>query len=257
MACHTGRENGDSVKKKTGNWSTLSFINSHYLTAGGTVFTVTGYEYALQDYSNPARPAYPFRYEHDKIGLDPAIAPGTGTDKGPCVGCHMSAAERHIFLPVRKDPGGVITAITCPACANCHSGAYSLTPAILEAEKGYFNVALEALKAELATRGYNFISDSPYFTNRNWLSPGDVDTTGNTSGKNNMGAAFNYNLLVHDPGAFAHNRYYVKRLIYDSIDWLDDNILNGSVAAAINSLGALTAQQRADALSYLNNGVRP
>jgi hypothetical protein len=50
---------------------------------------------------------------------------------------------------------------------------------------------------------------------QNWLTAGDTDATGNTTGKNNMGAAFNFNLFEHDPGAYAHNRYYVKRLLYD------------------------------------------
>jgi hypothetical protein len=36
-----------------------------------------------------------------------------------------------------------------------------------------------------------------------------------------MGAAFNYSLLHHEPGAWAHNRLYAKLLIFDSIDWLE------------------------------------
>lgn len=44
-----------------------------------------------------------------------------------------------------------------------------------------------------------------------------------------MGAVYNFYMLYYDPGAFAHNRRYVKRLIFDSMDWLDDGILNKSV----------------------------
>jgi hypothetical protein len=44
-----------------------------------------------------------------------------------------------------------------------------------------------------------------------------------------MGAAFNLNLLHHEPGAYAHNRLYVKLLIFDSIDWLDNNALDGRI----------------------------
>ncbi len=44
-----------------------------------------------------------------------------------------------------------------------------------------------------------------------------------------MGAAYNFFMLYYDPGAFAHNRRYVKRLIFDSMDWLDDGMLNKSV----------------------------
>jgi hypothetical protein len=50
-----------------------------------------------------------------------------------------------------------------------------------------------------------------------------------------MGAAFNFNLFEHDPGAYVHNRYYVKRLIYDSLDWLDDNLMNYSVGATLTA----------------------
>jgi hypothetical protein len=79
---------------------------------------------------------------------------------------------------------------------------------------------------------------------KDWTD-GDNDASGATSGKNNMGAAFNYNLLEHDPGAFAHNRYYAKRLIFDSIDWLDDGTMNESVdltgyADAITWYGSAT-----------------
>jgi hypothetical protein len=95
--------------------------------------------------------------------------------------------------------------------------------------------------------------------------------TGVDTGPNNMGAAFNYNLLYHDFGAFAHNRYYAKRLIYDSISWLFDNdyrtttntTLNNAplnnapiqyfsdVEAAIQNSTLLTTQQKIDACTYL------
>jgi hypothetical protein len=44
-----------------------------------------------------------------------------------------------------------------------------------------------------------------------------------------MGAVYNFYMLYYDPGAFAHNRRYAKRLIFDSMDWLDDGKLNKSV----------------------------
>ena len=44
-----------------------------------------------------------------------------------------------------------------------------------------------------------------------------------------LGAAHNYNYLLHEPGAYAHNRLYAKRLIFDSIDWLDNASLDGTI----------------------------
>jgi hypothetical protein len=38
---------------------------------------------------------------------------------------------------------------------------------------------------------------------------------------NDYGAFQNGKVAAADPGGFAHNSYYVKRLIFDSIDWLD------------------------------------
>ncbi len=80
----------------------------------------------------------------------------------------------------------------------------------------------------------------------------DNDATGEASGKNNMGAAFNLNLLEHDPGAYVHNRTYVKRLIYDAFDWIDDNQLNYSVGATLSALGP--EPYKTKAVRYLLNG---
>lgn len=84
----------------------------------------------------------------------------------------------------------------------------------------------------------------------------DTDTTGAKTGKNNMGAAFNLRLLEHEPGAYVHNRIYVKRLIYDSIDWADDNSMNYSVGDTLTNYIPAAAIFRAGARTYLlQNGV--
>ena len=46
-----------------------------------------------------------------------------------------------------------------------------------------------------------------------------------------MGACFNINLITREPAAYAHARTYTRRLMYDTIDWLDDNTMNLSVSA--------------------------
>ena len=74
MACHTARESGDTVRGLNDpallssqtisvfNFSNIGFINSHYLSAGGQVFTATGYEFPGRPYNNIPE------YLHDKIG---------------------------------------------------------------------------------------------------------------------------------------------------------------------------------------------
>ncbi|MBI5637557.1 MAG: hypothetical protein HZA03_06275 [Nitrospinae bacterium] len=256
ISCHTGRESGSSIKSSTRTFTSgTSFINSHYLTAGGTIFAETGYTYYSSTGTfNYANPSY---YRHDKIGLDSTLAPNTGAN-GPCVGCHMTSTAdaaanygSHRFLPVQKDSAGVLTAITTTVCANCHSGQYSMTATELEHQNTLFQSTLEALKELMASKGFYYSANYPY-----WYSNA-AGTTAATSwgatkaiGQQNMGAAFNYNLLKHDPGAYAHNRYYAKRLIYDSMDWMDDQTLNHSTPGYLNSLaGGVT--YKADAIAYL------
>lgn len=322
MACHTGRESGDTIKNlnRPGmpavDFSNRSFVNSHYLAAGGFVFAATGYTFGGRNYGNLAA------YRHDAIGSP--SAPGTGAN-GPCIGCHMSRPGRngsHLFLPVTRVRSGETTSVTGVAsevCAACHGPNESGLLAVVQEERTRFADALEALKTLLETRGYYFADAHPYFFKlrartgqavvtqgsavvtgsgvdwiasgvtgtdaegeiadriridadgryhavksvdsptqltlqapyagasspggaaytivgdrvRNWLTAPDGDTTGAASGKHNMGAAFNFNLLAHDPGAYAHNRMYAGRLIYDSLDWLDDNELNYSAGATL------------------------
>jgi hypothetical protein len=158
-------------------------------------------------------------------------------------------------------------------------------------EKQQFTGAMEALNDQLLSqRQYLFAPYSPYFyVAANGYDPSYVESgsctknlpiknwqTGGTStfawdtkscvssavtagtagtGKNNMGAAFNFNLLEHDPGAYVHNRMYVKRLIYDSIDWLDDGVMNYSVGATLAALPPATSY-KSEAMTYLlPNGV--
>ncbi len=302
LNCHVGRETGKIIKEladptltsnkittPSGPYSFIntSFENSHYLTAGATVFKTSGFEfYSSYRYDNPSF------YAHDKIGV--GNHKNTGTS-GPCITCHMKP-DNHTFLPVAKDSSGNITALTSTACNNtlCHNGSMGVTE--IEHQKELFNAAMDALKAMLQNKlAIYFFNANPYFFTKpyvvgykesgscsenlavkNWQTGGTTAFSYSATtkscrsatavsgiidtGANNMGAAFNYNLLFHDFGAFAHNRFYAKRLIYDSISWLYDNDIKASsnalgylsdVEAAIQSSTALTPQQKSDACNYL------
>lgn len=249
ISCHSGRETGESVKVATGDFSNKSFINSHYLTAGGTVFGNTGYHYTNRDYSIPADDT------HVKIGMGTTgnAAVDAAAKNGPCAACHFGSKNGSHNLKPYTVYSATDTSIN-PLCTNCHTtrgeGSNSIT--WLEGHKARYQAGLEALRELLATKGYTFTTGYPYFAAKNWLSAGDTDTTGTVTGKNNMGAAFNYNLLIHDPGGVAHNRRYTRRLIYDAMDWLDNNQLDYSVFATLNALPDATAY-KANAISYLIN----
>jgi len=257
MSCHTGRETGDSIKLDPDADGNRSFINSHYLTAGGTLFGTTGYEYAGRDYTNPSY------FKHDKIGSSSAV--GTGSN-GPCVGCHMSTPNSHKYTNVTKDSAGTITAITSTACATCHTGNYALTAQILVDEEHEYMQTLDAAKAVLASKGMHFYNAHPYFYTAAYVAGGTNTAFTNWAGvyglalwKDTMGAAFNINLLIHDPGGYAHNRIYSKRLIWDAIDFIYDGVLDNDVTEAIDAqvtAGRITAAEATAAKTYLGT-TRP
>lgn len=148
MGCHLGREIGDNVKNDTDVDGVRSFINSHYLAAGGMVFNAAGYEFSGQSYDSVGF--------HKNVGQ--ANAYGTGT-AGPCVTCHMSSAEAHSFE--------VSAAST--ACGQCHGG---LTDAILEESEHEFHLALEELKLAMEAKGIYFYPAHPYFYNAPYVVGG-------------------------------------------------------------------------------------
>jgi hypothetical protein len=226
VRCHGARETGDSIKNSTDADGVLSFINSHYLGAAGTLFTAAGYEFAGQSYDNAGY--------HKNVGVANTFNTGTS---GPCVDCHMkSGTSGHGWEVVAKDVNGVITGITSNACAKCHGG---LNGGALEVSRGNYEIALNGLKDALAAKGINFYPAHPYFFTAPYVIGGTNTGFTNWAGvygfdkwKDVMGAAFNYNLLEHEPGAFAHNRQYALKLITDSIDFISDGVLDGQGIAA-------------------------
>ncbi len=258
MPCHTGRGSGKSIHDlntgRTGmtavDFSSFGFPDAHYLTAGGTMFKGTPYEYAGRNYVDPAS------FKHNQIGTP--SAPNTGSH-GPCVGCHMDRpgmSGNHLFEPVSTNTTTII--VSSEICFNCHAGSSTDFGVMVQDESDNYEFALAALENRLAVvSGFTFTTGYPYFTTVNWLSTGDTDTSGNTTGKNNLGAAFNMSLLHHEPGAYVHNSRYVKRVIYDSLDWIDDGQMNYSVGASLSSACTSTPEAWCTgAMSYvLPNGV--
>jgi hypothetical protein len=329
VTCHSARQSGDTIKNVTftgptvTTFSNMSFVDSHYLGAAGTIYRATGYTFG-RNYSDPAS------YRHKDVGSE--AAPNTGSG-GPCVGCHMyrtGSPANHLFSVVGKDSAGTIVSVVSEVCYNCHAGSSSGLADVVEKERVEFEEALSALMVVLDKKGISYnaaafpyvykqritgagasvISGSPVVTGLTTAGTATTDFfrieldgtaygiqsvdsatqitlktnyTGNTgtgayvifrgtrtdgvknwlfggseaAGQNNHGAAFNLQLLVHDPGAYVHNSRYTKRLIYDSIDWADDGLLNYSTGATLNALPA-AANYKAEAMLYLlPNGYIP
>lgn len=256
LNCHVGRTSGNSIKNVQRNYTSASFVNSHYLTAGGTIFGEIGYEFTGRNYNDPAFYAHRYLGTSDSRGKS-AVAIGSG----PCVGCHLAnktqPGEKHTFKPYVV--AGTALSPTCETIG-CHGPTDTrVTPRdqdwLKNTWQAQYQDALSALKYVLANNPYRkliFTSSSPYFSSKKWHSVAGPESDISVSGMNNMGAAFNYNLLIHDRGGVAHNRYYTRRLIYDSIDWLDDNQVNNSVGATLNALaGNGDTVFKANAIEYL------
>jgi hypothetical protein len=242
MDCHSGRNNGVSIQAQTAanaDFTNIAFIAPHYLAAGGTLHGKSGYEFPGRTYLNYSGNS------HRKIGMTNNNS--TGTD-GPCATCHISSAfngAKHTFKAISSATGAVV-AITTTVCTNCHASA--MTPSVLETDREQFNNALAVLQAALNDKGFTYSSSYPYFAAKNW-------GTGQ-AGANNMGAAFNYVLLLNEPGAYVHYSLYAKQLITDSIDAVHNNgAVSGDITGALNDLSAkgLITNDQVASMNTFNN----
>ena len=234
MDCHSGRNNGTSIQAKVisgADFTNLSYIAPHYLTAGGSLQGKSGYDFPGRTYAKLSDNA------HGKVGT--LNSNNTGTD-GPCVACHMSATAKHSFSPVTV-ANGEITSITATACANCHTDSSQFTATAVEARKVAFVNALTVLKEVLVSKGIVVTDNYPYVANKNW-------GTGQ-AGANVMGAAFNYKLFATEPGAYAHNPEYAKQLVADSIEAV---VTTGNTVTGSDISSYLTAGQKS-ALDLFSN----
>ena len=255
LKCHSGLQSGRSIKAQAAagaDFTNLAFISSHSSAAAGILFKSIGYEFSSREYGNK------WHFKHDRIGISNYTAYGydTGSD-GPCVGCHMSSPNRHTFSPLTRDGGGVVTAVTSTSCAGCHTGPAYLDGGRMNAREAKFAASLLALQKVLESRGIYYTDAAPYFF-RSAGNSNPSNAVTNWGNADTMGAAFNFNLLQHEPGAYVHNMIYTKRLIYDSIDFLDNGEFDNSVISTINCLPSLDATQKGTAVGYLvPSGARP
>ncbi len=256
VPCHSGRTSGGTVHAlntdptTTVDFGNLLFGDAHRFTSAATMFKAIGYEYANRVYTNPSS------YEHDRIGT--AAVPNTGTS-GPCIGCHMfqpGQSASHLMTAVGKT-GQVISSVSSEVCFNCHQNSSAGLAAIADNERLAYAAGKSALTYFLGPQLLTGVTTTFQVTTTDWRTPGDLDSTGNTTGKNNLGAFFNSRYLNFERGGYIHNSTYVKRLIYDSIDWLDDNKMNYSVGTSLNAVDGVANTWKALAMTYLlPNGVR-
>ena len=212
IVCHSGRGNVDTMT--TGARSSR-FVGHHAPAAGILFNTIThmGYEFAGKDYTNSSH------FAHDKIDL---------TGSGPCASCHMG--DKNHKFSILSDDG---TAIRSQAvCDTCHSGTHVMTVTTIEEEKAGCADAAKLATAYVKNTLTNYRGAAIAYA---------------TATVDDYGALQNSLILSSEAGAFAHNRNYIKRLLFDAIDWLDNGVLNGTITINATAYPDAATWFRADA----------
>jgi hypothetical protein len=254
IPCHAGRESGESLDNIT-NFGNAGFVNSHYMAAAGLMYVKSGFTAFIDPNTPIGSSTYgasltstedggALSSTHRKLGTtaingdshNPTVfTPGNFDSNGPCVTCHMQGTGQ----PTRTTSHTLeINSNTAnELCVNCHHGEVDTQEHLttfLEEQSEPFHNTLNLLQTVLLQKyGIKYDSSAhPYFYEmdgttavKDWTRGGTVD------GKKLMGACFNLNVLTREPAAFVHARTYARRLLYDSVDFADDGIINMSTGA--------------------------
>jgi hypothetical protein len=269
ITCHTGKAAGSNITTVAGKvgatnafWQNVTFINPHYMPAASILYQEPpnrgvgfriGYEYRTFTAYNPV------------VGFaHPAVGDGV---QGPCVGCHMDGSvQKHLFTPVSSSQG-VIKGITSTTCfsAYCHDNS-GFDGSFLQSKKEGYQASMSVIAAQLGAKGiyfnpavypYFFTTSVPAQQNFATRTLNWIQTINNPSGtpvvygSAVMGAAFNLKLLQADAGSWTHNSVYTKRLLYDTIDFLDDGVQNDSVFVTIQNMSSIDQTTKTRAQAYI------
>ncbi len=231
MQCHQGRASTVSVNAKLTELGLaedmnavnpeLGFINIHYYAAAATLYGSVaqgGYQYEGQVY---------MMQNHHVEEADTCIEchnPHTlEVNVSLCQDCHEDVESVEDLQFIRMN-----------GSLNDYDGDDDINEGIAEEIQGLQELLYEAIQAyatEIAGAGIVYDAHShPYFfidTNGDGVTDEDevngdnkyVSFTGNL-----LTAAYNYQVIMKDPGAFAHNPLYTIQLAYDSIMALNGQI---------------------------------
>lgn len=218
LNCHQGRESAVSMNKLIGDAEadtvseSLRFLNIHYFAAGATRFGTEAkgaYEYEGKEYAG-------FFDHSDANGCtDCHGAHSLQVDWESCIECHEEVEVKEDIFAVRyyfddwDGDGDTEEGVT---------DEISTMQEVLYA-------AIQAYATETIGTGIVYDSHSyPYFfTDTNGNSEPDADEANgdnrfNTWTPRLLRAAYNYQYVQKDPGAFTHNAPYILQVLYDSIE---------------------------------------
>ncbi len=196
----------------------LTFLEPHYAIAAATLLggdAQGGYQYAGKTYVG--RFAHVEDYQtctqcHDPH--DTALNPDT------CSPCHSNVVDRADLRDIRRsavdyDGDGDTREPIAAEIAVFHNALYSAIK----------NYAANVIKQPIVYEG-----TYPYFftdTNANGIADPDETNYGNryvTWTPRLVQAAYNYQFVMEDHGAYMHNARYVLQLLYDSLENLGETV---------------------------------
>ena len=215
IECHQGRESTVSVDKAVADKpddtvdADLRFKNPHYFGAGATVFGTEAkgaYEYTGKTYLG--------HHAHVDAGQTCVTchnAHELGINIALCSGCHGGATDPKTIRMGTVDYDGD---------GNTTEGMYDE----VATEEELLYAAIQAYaKAKAGSPVVYSAASYPYFfidTNGNGTADADETTRTNAFASwtpRMLRAAYNYQWVQKDPGAFAHNGKYILQVLYDSI----------------------------------------
>lgn len=258
MTCHQGRQSKLTLDAYVAANPTkpqgLSFQNVHYLPAGAVQYsTKAAVGYAWTGIADSLAAAFPAGRTYQgpwTHSAEAAWTPYTGTpptdsggmtEQAQCTFCHM------------QDGGHSFAVEAGSTCTVCHSGTDvtawrkgsglatdfdgdAATTKLADEVKAFEKVVLKALNTYAARKGkrplaYNPDVNSYFFYDDN--QDGIADSTASTGryaqlDKYMLFGAHDMHFAHKEKGSWAHNARYVLQLMYDSADYLDDELWNGS-----------------------------
>ena len=212
LNCHQGRQSTVSVNSSIGDNDDntvvkgLRFANVHYFVAGATLFGTEAqgaYEYDGQSYNG--RFAHVGTYStctqcHDAHALDVKVQ--------DCAMCHPGTATEEDLEAIRM--GGA----DFDGDGDTAEGIAGEVETLGE----FLYAALESYATDVVGTGIVYDSHSyPY-----WFT--DTGESYGTWTPSLLRGAYNYQYLMKDPGAYAHNPKYIIQILYDSLAGLGADV---------------------------------
>jgi len=232
MECHQGRESAVSVSAAIegagvdddATSEDLGFLNIHYFAAAATKYGTMakgGYEYEGKMYDG--------NFGH-VVEFDSCVechSPHTlEVQVDECAECHSGVAAAEDLREVRM-----------PASLVDYDGDGDVAEGLfyeLEGAREVLYGAMQAYAADVVGAAVAYDSHAyPYFfidTNGNGEADEDEANYGNQYASwtpRLLRAAYNYQVSVKDPGAYAHGGKYIIQLLFDSIEDLNADLAAG------------------------------